>query len=78
MLVLARKIEESIIIGDDIVIKVISIEKGVVKLGIDAPKSISIVRSELLSDVKDLNIAASKEVKSDAISLLSKMLGKKK
>jgi carbon storage regulator CsrA len=78
MLVLARKIEESIIIGDDIVIKVISIEKGVVKLGIDAPKSISIVRSELLSDVKDLNIAASKEVKPDAINLLSKMLGKKK
>jgi carbon storage regulator CsrA len=76
MLVLARKIEESIIIGDDIVIKVISIEKGVVKLGIDAPKNISIVRSELLSDVKDLNIAASKEVKSDALSLLSKLIGK--
>ncbi|MFA6138482.1 MAG: carbon storage regulator CsrA [Sulfurimonas sp.] len=76
MLVLARKIEESIIIGDDIVIKVISIEKGVVKLGIDAPKSISIVRSELLSDVKDSNIAASKEIKSDALSLLSKLLGK--
>ncbi|MFA6193128.1 MAG: carbon storage regulator CsrA [Sulfurimonas sp.] len=76
MLVLARKIEESIIIGDDIVIKVISIEKGVVKLGIEAPKSVSIVRSELLSDVKDLNIAASKEVKSDALSLLSKLIGK--
>ncbi len=76
MLVLARKIEESIIIGDDIVIKIISIEKGVVKLGIDAPKSISIVRSELLSDVKDSNIAASKEIKSDAINLLSKLLGK--
>ncbi|MCX6077841.1 MAG: carbon storage regulator CsrA [Campylobacterales bacterium] len=76
MLVLARKIEESIIIGDDIVIKVISIEKGVVKLGIDAPKSVSIVRSELLSDVKDSNIAASKEIKSDALSMLSKLLGK--
>lgn len=76
MLVLARKLDESILLGDDIVIKVISIEKGVVKLGIDAPKSVSIIRSELLEDVKDLNIAASKEVKSDAIGLLSKLLGK--
>lgn len=77
MLVLARKLDESILIGDDITIKVISIEKGVVKLGIDAPKSVSIIRNELLEDVKDLNIAASKEVKLDAIGLLSKLLGKK-
>lgn len=77
MLVLARKLDESILLGDDITIKVISIDKGVVKLGIDAPKSVSIIRSELLEDVKDLNIAASKEVKLDAIGLLSKLLGKK-
>ncbi len=60
MLVLARKLNEAITIGDDIVVKVISVEKGVVKLGIDAPTSISIVRNELLDDVKDANIAAAK------------------
>ena len=76
MLVLARKLDESIVIGDDIKIKVISIEKGVVKLGIDAPSSISIVRSELLEDVKDLNIAASKGVKLDNLSKLTKILKK--
>lgn len=76
MLVLARKVDESIVIGDGITIKVISIEKGVVKLGIDAPKSVSIIRSELLEDVKYSNIAASKEVKPDTISLLSKLLGR--
>lgn len=76
MLVLARKLDESIVIGDNIIVKVISVDKGVVKLGIDAPKDVSIVRSELLEDVKDLNIAASKEVEPQSISLLSKILKK--
>jgi len=76
MLVLARKLNESIVLGDDVVIKVISIDKGVVKLGIEAPKSISIMRSELLEDVKDANIASSKEVKLDDINLLSSIIKK--
>ncbi len=76
MLVLARKLDESIVIGDNIIVKVISVDKGIVKLGIDAPKDISIVRSELLEDVKDLNIAASKEVGLESLSLLSKILKK--
>jgi len=76
MLVLARKLGESIVVGEDIIIKDISIEKGVVKLGIEAPKDVSIVRNELLEDVKDLNIAASKEVSSESLSLLSKILKK--
>lgn len=62
MLVLSRKLDESIVIGDGIVVKVISVDKGVVKLGIDAPKNLSIVRSELLEDVKESNRAASKEI----------------
>ena len=76
MLVLARKLDESIVLGDDIIIKVISIEKGVVKLGIDAPKSVSIFRNELLEDVKDANIASSKEVKLDDLNLLSSIIKK--
>ena len=76
MLVLARKLDESIVIGDDVVVKVISIEKGVVKLGIAAPSSVSIVRSELLEDVKVSNIAASKETDSKNINMLSQILKK--
>ncbi len=76
MLVLARKLDESIVIGENIVVKVISIEKGVVKLGIEAPSSVSILRSELLEDVKDINIAASKEIDAENLNMLSKFLKK--
>lgn len=76
MLVLARKLDESIVIGDNITVKVISVEKGVVKLGIDAPSEISIVRNELIEDVKDSNIAASKKPTTQDLNVLSKMLKK--
>jgi len=76
MLVLARKLDESIVIDENIVVKIISIDKGVVKLGIDAPSSVSILRSELLEDVKDINIAASKETDEENINMLSSFLKK--
>jgi len=76
MLVLSRKLDESIVIGDDVVVKIIGVERGMVKLGIDAPSDISILRSELLEDVKDSNIAASKETDTQDIDMLSKFLKK--
>jgi len=76
MLVLARKAEESIQLGDDITIKVISIDKGVVKLGIDAPRDVNIIRSELLEDVKDSNVASSKEVDDSLLTQLSSIIKK--
>ena len=48
MLVLTRKSSEQIQIGDDIVIKVIRTSRGSVKLGIDAPADIRVMRMELL------------------------------
>lgn len=47
MLILGRKEGETLLIGDDIQITVISAERGRVRLAIDAPKSIQILRSEL-------------------------------
>ena len=59
MLILSRKLDESILIGDSITLKIVSIEKGVVKLGIDAPADIRVFRSELIGAVSDSNKAAS-------------------
>ena len=49
MLVVGRKPGQSIIINEKIIIKVIKTEEGLLRLAIDAPKDISIVRGELLT-----------------------------
>lgn len=46
MLVLARKPSEAIKIGDDIIIKVIAIRGGQVKIGIDAPPGVRVIRTD--------------------------------
>jgi carbon storage regulator len=78
VLVLARKENEAIHIGENIVIKVVSIENGIVKLGIDAPKEISIMRDELIQEVMQSNKAASQKVDTLDIAALNKLLGKTK
>ncbi len=76
MLVLARKTDEAILIGDDIYVKIISVEKGVVKLGIDAPSDVAIIREELARDVADMNKEASKHAQSQDLGELSKRIKK--
>ncbi len=48
MLVLTRKIAETIHVGNDVVIKVISCGRGRVKIGIEAPEVVRVVRGELM------------------------------
>ena len=50
MLVLTRKPAETIRIGEDIVIKVIKTGKGTVKIGIEAPSDVRVMRGELVED----------------------------
>jgi carbon storage regulator len=53
MLVLTRKLMEKLVIGDNICITVVRIEGGQVRLGIEAPPHVRIVRSELVPDLLD-------------------------
>ena len=78
MLVLARKENEAIHIGDNIIVKVVSIDNGIVKLGIEAPKDVAIVRNELIEEVRLSNQAASKKADSLDLAALSKILTKSK
>jgi carbon storage regulator len=71
MLVLTRKTGESIQIGDNIEIKVVSIQGDQIKLGIDAPKHIDIHRKEVYVSIQEQNTEASKGIQ-NLLNLLPK------
>ena len=50
MLVLTRKLMEKLFIGDDICVTVVRLEGGHVRLGIEAPREVSVVRAELVPE----------------------------
>ena len=58
MLVLARKQNQQIVIGDDIYVKVVRLEGDVVKLGIQAPISVPVHRQEVYDEIQKSNKAA--------------------
>ncbi len=58
MLILARKVNEAINIGDDIVVTVLSIDGGSVKLGVEAPPAVKLLRSEVYERIARANQAA--------------------
>jgi carbon storage regulator len=60
MLILSRKIEEAVVIGDTIKIRILGIQDGQVKIGVEAPKEIKVLRSELFDQIHEENIEASK------------------
>lgn len=74
MLVLSRKKHESIMIGDEIEIKIVAVEGDVVRLGIEAPKHVEVHRKEVYEAIKEENEQALQH-KADW-SLLKQMLGK--
>ncbi|WP_018249193.1 carbon storage regulator CsrA [Orenia marismortui] len=75
MLILTRKQDESIIINDEIEIKILEIDGNRVQLGIEAPKSVPIHRQEVYEDIqKENKMAASSNnnFPADLLDLLKK------
>ena len=72
MLILSRKTDQQIKIGDDITLTIIEIRGDQVKIGVEAPKSIKVFRQEVFSAIKSENTAAL-NVNTDSIGALSKM-----
>jgi carbon storage regulator len=58
VLVLSRKINQSIVIGDDIHIVVVSVDRDTVKLGIQAPREMPVHRAEVYEEIQRANRAA--------------------
>jgi len=75
MLVLARRLNESIILGNDIEIMVVEIKGDQVKIGIKAPKSVKVFRGEIYAEIQKENQAASQ---SELPENINDILGRKK
>ena len=65
MLVLTRKVGEQIKIGDEIVVSVVEVDRGNVRLGIDAPRHISILRQEVYDRIQEQNLQSSRGASED-------------
>ncbi|KUF35308.1 carbon storage regulator CsrA [Lysinibacillus sp. F5] len=69
MLVLSRKKDESIMIGDQVEIKILAVEGDQIKLGIVAPKTVKVHRSEVFEAIQ----AENKEALSSTSSFLEQL-----
>jgi len=75
MLVLSRQRDETIMIGDDIEVTVVDIRGDKVRLGINAPKEISVHRKEVYDAIRRENRAAA-QVKPEDLSGIGKVVPK--
>jgi len=79
VLVLARKPNQSIMIGDEIEIKIIEVKGDQVKVGISAPRLVSVHRKEVFEQIKSANIEATgSQDKIDKIKSFSSLFKKNK
>ncbi len=73
MLVLSRKCEESLIVNDEIEIKIIEIVGDKVRLGIEAPKNYKILRKELVQTMENNQQAAKPVYTKDLMSFIAEL-----
>lgn len=78
MLILQRKKEQSLKIGDNITIRITDVGNDWVKLAIDAPRDVPIVRTELLEAASANQEAVSIPLNADSISMLKNLINEKK
>jgi carbon storage regulator len=73
MLILSRKVNECIMLGDKITIKVIANQEGQVKIGIDAPADVKIYRKEIYDLIQQSNQQAASANKDAAVEIAKKL-----
>ena len=75
MLILSRKVDEKIKIGQDITLTIIEVRGDQVKVGVEAPKNIRVVRQEVLAAIQSENKSAAVASGVDNLGKLSELLG---
>jgi len=77
VLVLTRKVDESIVIGDNIEVTIVAVRGDQVRVGIEAPRSLPVFRKEIYLEIRDENVrAAGSAARSDIGALLSEVDGR--
>jgi carbon storage regulator len=75
MLILSRKVDEQIKIGENITITIIEVRGDQVKVGVEAPKSVKVFRQEVYNEIQKENRAAA-SADTSKLDSLSKLLSK--
>lgn len=73
MLVLSRRVGESVVVGDDVTLTILEVRGDVVRVGIQAPRSVQVHRAELLEELASSNQGAASPSE-DAVASLSRAL----
>lgn len=68
MLILTRKVEQGIVIDGNILVRVLAVDGERVKIGVEAPRSIAVLREELLTEVAGENQAAARPADRSALA----------
>ncbi len=70
MLILSRKVDEKIRIGNDISLTIIEVHGDFVKIGVEAPKNVKVFRQEVYDEIQAENRAAASRSSEDALKKL--------
>lgn len=73
MLVLSRRVGESVVVGDEVTITVLEVRGDVVRVGIAAPRTVTVHRAELLAELATENQSSASPSK-DAVASLARAL----
>jgi carbon storage regulator len=65
MLILTRRVGESLMIGDDVTITVLGVKGNQVRIGVKAPKEVAVHREEILNRIEEASAESERKISSD-------------